>query len=145
MYNKHYEKALQYHAEDDHMFVAKSQNVHEKLPHLVHADMLEEKGHEHLAKHIRDAAESGEIKHAIEGQFVHDAHESMQNIKDSPYSVFRYYPRRDSKVAKLVVYHKYVDKDNKYHTIEYAHHVPLEHQDEIGDNILNEIKGMRNG
>jgi hypothetical protein len=46
MYNKEYEKALikyAYHEKEYDFISPKVANVHDDLPHLVHADYLEEK------------------------------------------------------------------------------------------------------
>lgn len=64
-YQDYYERALKYHYSEkehynkhDQFFVKKMENPNANLPHLVHADSLEEDGLENIAKHIRHATEN---------------------------------------------------------------------------------------
>jgi hypothetical protein len=67
MYNQYLKDALmKYHHEptdtDAGLFHTKYSNIHNKLPHLVHADHLEETDRGLTAAHIREAVENGNVQ-----------------------------------------------------------------------------------
>lgn len=96
-------------------FNSKYENVHDMLPHLVHADHIEELGAENVAKHIRDAVEK-EVTH----KNSEDRYKDEQHIRhDYHYLEYRDMP----KITTFKVKH-YTSDAGKDHYIALFHATP---------------------
>lgn len=138
IYGNHYEKALKYgRQEHDQFFKSKIVNLDDKLPHLVHADYLEENGMPLTAQIIRKAAHTNNISQTG----TSDTPSQIEDVSNKPrFWVHNQVAMGDKGKSSFMLVHSGIDKQGKANHLIYDTELPDKEVNNYMDAVKQELE-----
>jgi uncharacterized protein (TIGR02996 family) len=138
MYNKEYETALKYALELDNFVPSKVVNINDDLPHLVHADYLEENNKPLTSKFIREVTE-GRTSDPDNHNITQKSWESNAETPTSLSSSLNILKTKSKNKLDVHVTHS-GNANGKLYTVKYTKSLPSKEAYELYHNLRRELK-----